>query len=122
MNSLRARSKWGIIIAGAAAGTVSGLFGAGGGMILVPLLSALTDTEDDQIFPTSVSIILPICVVILLSRFNEIATAIPTALPYLLGSIPGGVLAGITGKYIPTKWLHRGLGLLIIWGGIRYLC
>lgn len=119
---MRARSKWGIIIAGAAAGTVSGLFGAGGGMILVPLLSALTDTEDDQIFPTSVSIILPICVVILLSRFNEIATALPTALPYLLGSIPGGVLAGITGKYIPAKWLHRGLGLLIIWGGIRYLC
>ena len=23
---------------------------------------------------------------------------------------------------IPAKWLHRGLGIFILWGGIRYLC
>ena len=33
----------------------------------------------------------------------------------------GGVLAGMFGKKIPTVWLHRGLGILILWGGIRYL-
>ena len=91
-------------------------------MILVPLLSMLTDTKDDQIFPTSVSIILPICIIILFSRVTEIPAMLTAAAPYMLGSIPGGLLAGFTGRYIPTKWLHRGLGLLIVWGGIRYLC
>jgi uncharacterized membrane protein YfcA len=45
-----------------------------------------------------------------------------TALPYLLGSAIGGVAAGLWGKKIPVKWLHRLLGALILWGGIRYLC
>ena len=34
--------------AGACAGAVTGLFGAGGGMVLVPLLSLLTDMDDDE--------------------------------------------------------------------------
>jgi uncharacterized membrane protein YfcA len=45
-----------------------------------------------------------------------------TALPYLIGSALGGILAGLLGKRIPTVWLHRGLGILILWGGYRYLC
>ena len=116
------KNTWGLIIAGAAAGAVAGLFGAGGGMVLVPLLTLFTGISDDQIFPTSVSIILPICIVILVSRVREIPGNFTQALPYLLGSIPGGILAGITGNRIPTKWLHRALGMLILWGGIRYLC
>jgi len=44
------------------------------------------------------------------------------SVPYLFGSAAGGFLAGMYGKKIPTKWLHRGLGVLILWGGFRYLC
>jgi len=43
------------------------------------------------------------------------------ALPYLIGSLIGGVGAGLWGKRIPVLWLHRILGVLILWGGIRYL-
>ncbi|MBQ6997154.1 MAG: sulfite exporter TauE/SafE family protein [Oscillospiraceae bacterium] len=108
--------------AGFCAGAVNGLFGAGGGMVLVPLLTLLTDTEDAQIFPASVSIIFPICIVSLC--FGAFSRSLPfaEALPYLLGSIGGGILAGITAKKIPVKWLHRILGAMILWGGVRYLC
>lgn len=108
-------------IAGSAAGIVNGLFGAGGGMILVPLLTKLTDLEEEEVFPASISIILPMCVVTL---FIQCRDGLPwnAALPYLIGSAMGGVLAGILGKKIPTSWLHRGLGVLILWGGWRYLC
>lgn len=108
--------------AGGLAGAVNGLFGAGGGMVLVPLLTWLTDLEEDEIFPASVSTILPICLVSL--GVSAIETGLPfsQALPYLLGGAAGGILAGLTGQKIPVKWLHRGLGILIIWGGIRYLC
>ena len=109
-----------IAIAGGLAGAVNGLFGAGGGMVLVPLLTWLTDLEDEDIFPSSVSIIFPICFVSLLVGS---AGVLPfhEALPYLLGGFGGGILAGLTGNRIPVLWLHRILGIFILWGGLRYL-
>lgn len=112
----------GFILAGIGAGTVNGLFGAGGGMVLVPLLCLLTDLEDNEVFPASVSIILPICFVSLAFTLRPGTVPWATAIPYLAGSAAGGVIAGFLGKKIPTKWLHRALGILIIWGGFRYLC
>ena len=108
--------------AGAAAGLVTGIFGAGGGMVLVPLLTALTDLEEEAVFPTSVSIILPVCIVSLLMNLMQNPPDLRLALPYLLGSALGGFAAGKWGRKIPVLWLHRVLGLFILWGGIRYLC
>ena len=113
--------KIGIAVAGAAAGIIAGLFGAGGGMVLVPLLGKRTGISEQERFPTSVAIIAPICIVSLLVSKNW-QLSINQVLPYLAGSALGGVAAGLWGKHIPTVWLHRFLGLLILWGGIRYLC
>ena len=38
-----------LMIAGGAAGAVNGLFGAGGGMLLVPLLTVMTDIEEETV-------------------------------------------------------------------------
>lgn len=108
-----------ICLAGLAAGGVNGLFGAGGGMVLVPLLTK-TGLTAKQVFPCSVVIILPICIISLLLGGGQIPWS--TALPYLIGSAAGGIGAGLLGKKIPVLWLHRALGLLILWGGVRYLC
>jgi len=116
------KRNWGILAAGALAGLVTGLFGAGGGMILVPLLSRLSDFGEDEIFPASISIILPVCVVSLALAAMDDPLNWKEAIPYLLGSAFGGIIAGKWGKNIPVCWLHRGLGLLILWGGVRYLC
>ena len=109
-------------LAGLGAGTLNGLFGAGGGMLLVPLMSALTKTDKDTLFPSSIMILLPICIVSLLFTAGWDSFSFQQALPYLIGSSAGGICAGIWGKHIPTLWLRRGLGILILWGGIRYLC
>ena len=116
------KSKLGLVLAGLGAGAVNGLFGAGGGMVLVPLLCWLTDMEDDAIFPASVSIILPICLVCLLFRADGGGLPWQKATSYLIGSAIGGILAGKLGRRIPTLWLHRLLGAMILWGGFRYLC
>lgn len=108
-------------IAGFSAGTLNGLFGAGGGMVLVPLMGALTDLDEQQLFPSSVAILFPICVVSLIFAQGWSDFSFMQALPYLAGSLIGGVGAGLWGKHIPTQWLHRVLGCLILWGGIRYL-
>lgn len=119
---MKKRSVLWIILAGIGAGAVNGLFGAGGGMLLVPALVLLSDIEEESIFPSSVSIILPICVITLILNWQSTDFDLKATLPYLLGSLVGGLAAGYWGKNIPVKWLHRLLGILILWGGIRYLC
>ncbi|MBO5317002.1 MAG: sulfite exporter TauE/SafE family protein [Oscillospiraceae bacterium] len=112
----------GFTISGICAGAVNGLFGAGGGMILVPLLTWLTPIDDGEVFPSSVTIILPICLVSLSFTLQRANIDAGTTLCYLAGSVIGGLLAGILAKKIPNLWLHRILGIFILWGGIRYLC
>lgn len=113
---------WGYALAGLGAGAVAGLFGAGGGMVLVPLLTLLTAIDEEAVFPTSLSVIAPICVVTLAVTAVTVGVDWQQALPYAAGSAIGGFFAGKWGRKIPVVWLHRGLGLLILWGGYRYLC
>lgn len=113
---------FGMALAGIGAGSVNGLFGAGGGMVLVPMLNKLTDLEDDQIFPSSIGVILPVCAVSLTVSASHAPLPWAEAVPYLLGGLAGGFLAVKFEKKIPVMWLHRVLGILILWGGIRYLC
>ena len=114
--------KPGLIPACAAAGLVNGLLGAGGGMILLPLLTFFAGTELSNPFPVSVAVMLPLTIVSLLVSGLPADFSWETALPCLLGSALGGIFAGIWGKKLSVLWLHRALGVLILWGGVRYLC
>lgn len=106
---------------GLAAGAINGLLGAGGGMLLVPLLAKHNDLSPGELFPGCLSVMIPICLVSLTVTVWGQGLPWAASLPYLLGSAVGGVLAGTWGKRIPVLWLHRGLGLMILWGGVRYL-
>lgn len=114
--------QFGAALAGLLAGIVNGIFGGAGGMVLIPALRSWTDAEPDAIFPLSVSVMLPVCLLSLLLASQSVPLPWSDALPYLAGSAAGGVLAGCFGKKLPTLWLHRIFGAMLIWGGIRYLC
>ena len=90
-------------------------------MVLIPLLTRLTDLPEESLFPSSVCIIGPICLTSLVLLTRQQPMPVYAALPYLAGSILGGIAAGVWGRKIPTLWLHRCLGLLILWGGFRNL-
>lgn len=104
---------------GALAGIANGFFGAGGGMILIPLLTRWCHLEERMVFPTAICMILPLCAVSLVIYLQNGVLDFPTAIPYLIGGAAGGLLGGLLYPKIPTKWLHRALGLLIIYGGVR---
>ena len=114
-------SLWKCLLAGLAAGFVNGFFGAGGGMVLVPLLIWLVGLPDKLAFSSAVSIILPLCVVSLVIYGRHDMLPLSDALPYLLGGAGGGVLAGLWFQKVPAKWLHLALGALILLGGVRLL-
>lgn len=113
--------QFGAALAGLLAGIVNGIFGGAGGMILIPTLQMLTDIQEDALFPMSVSVMLPVSLLSLWLTSRTTSLPWAEALPYLLGSVAGGVLVGLMGRRIPTVWLHRIFGIMILWGGIRYL-
>ena len=113
--------KYGAYLSGAAAGIVNGLFGAGGGMVLLPLLGKTTDLKDKEIFANCVAIILPLSLVSAAVYWLRGGSFLQESLPYLLGGGIGGVIAGLLLQKLKAKWLHRALGIFILWGGFRLL-
>jgi len=108
-------------IAGGAAGIANGLFGGGGGSILVPLLTGMCGLEQRRAFATSVAVILPLCVLSLWFYFRQGGLDLMAALPYLAGGTVGGWLGGKLFQRANIQWLRRGFGLLLLYGGIRSL-
>ena len=112
----------GAALAGVLAGMVNGIFGGAGGMVLIPLLGLWTDAAPESVFPLSVSVMLPVCGLSLYLSSRTASLPWSETFPYLIGSAIGGIAAGIAGRRIPPLWLHRIFGLMLLWGGFRYLC
>lgn len=113
------QKKYKFLMTGALTGAVNGLLGAGGGMVLVPLLMGWCKLEQRHAFATSVAIILPFCMVSLLLYWQQGTFSV--ALPYLIGGVLGGLLAGRLFAKVRMIWLRRAFGVLILYGGVRAL-
>ncbi|MFI3227468.1 MAG: sulfite exporter TauE/SafE family protein [Clostridia bacterium] len=107
------------LIIGGLSGLANGFFGAGGGMILVPLFINWLKFEDSTALATSVSIILPLSLVSAIVYSKNGAFDLNLALPFLIGGFVGGIISGTIFKKMPILWLKRFLGVIIIYGGIR---
>lgn len=121
MNFHSKKQLTGAAFSGLGAGTLNGLFGGGGGMVLIPGLEKCSGLSGEAVFPTSVLVMLPVSVLTLLRSGPVSQLPWQEAAPYLAGSALGGILAGCFGGRIPLSWLHRGLGIMLVWGGFRYL-
>lgn len=113
------KEKWKYSVTGALAGLANGLFGAGGGLFLVPLLTRWIGMEQRQAFATSVGVILPLSIVSAAVYWWKGGLDFSAAWPYLAGGFLGGVASGRLLKKVPVDWLRRAFGLLIIYGGVR---
>lgn len=112
-------SKLRYALAGGLAGVTNGLFGGGGGSVLVPMLTGYCRLSQREAFATSVAVVLPLCglsVTIYLLRGN---LDWMEAVPYLIGGAVGGFVGGRWFKGMNMGWLKRAFGLLLIYGGVR---
>lgn len=109
------------LITGFVAGTITGILGSGGGMVLVPLLSILCQEEEEQVFLSSLGIMLPICFCSLVIQGSLTRLPLQEAVPYLIGGAVGGILSPLAAKRVSPAWLHRFFGILLLWSGFRCL-
>lgn len=111
--------RWHPALSGALAGALNGMFGAGGGILLVPLLMGRHGLPPRRAFATSLAVMVPLSLVTAGVYALRGQLAWQGALPYLLGGAAGGLLAGKWLKKLPVAWLRRGFGLLLILAGLR---
>ena len=108
-------------LAGAAAGIVNGLFGGGGGALLVPALSRQPGANPRQVFSTALAIIYPACLVSAGAGLLSGDFSWSHALPYLAGGTLGGIAGGLTYDRVPLGCLRFLFALFLLYGGVRYL-
>ena len=114
---MKEKGKYAVI--GGLGGLANGLFGSGGGLFLVPLLTGWAGMEQKKSFATSVAVILPLSLVSAVIYFWKGALDFTSALPYLIGGAVGGLISGKVFQKIPLTFLRRVFGLLILYGGVR---
>jgi len=114
-------NKQKLSLSGAAAGLVNGLFGGGGGMALVPLLTRWCGMEEKKAFATCVAIIFPLCVLSAAIYLFRTGFALTAALPYLIGGLIGGWVGGKLMGRVSVVWLRRIFAAFLLYGGARYL-
>ena len=121
VNEKRPEHSGRFIIAAALAGVVNGLFGGGGGMVLLPLLGKEKSLTGRALFANSVAIILPLCMVSVAASALRGSLPLLQALPYCLGGLCGGIVGGRLFQKLPPRWLKRIFALFLFYAGIRYL-
>ncbi len=106
-------------LSGALTGVINGLFGAGGGLILVPLLIRAVKLEDSprasnfrRHYPSHVRGLRRAVPLTGTDRFLG-AASLPR------GGLVGGVAAGLTFDKFSAVWLRRILGAFIIYAGVK---
>ena len=113
--------RWPARIAGTAAGLANGLFGGGGGMVFLPILSRWGGLSQRKLYATCVAVILPLCVVSAAVYVLRRGVDLTLAAPYLLGGLIGGFLGGRLFPQVSAGWLRYLFAAFLLYGGVRYL-
>ncbi len=105
---------------GIAVGLVNGVFGAGGGMLAVPLLKK-SGLSQKSAHANAVAVILPITVISSVLYLIKGIVNIKSSFVFLPAGLAGSVIATFALKNISSVWLKRIFGGFMIYAGVRLL-
>lgn len=109
------------IAGGCFCGLINGLFGGGGGMIVVPILTIGLGLSVKRAHATAILIILPLSIVstIFYLCFGSVNFGI--VLPVGIGVLGGGVLGAILLKKLSSKWVVIIFAVIMLSAGVKML-
>lgn len=108
-----------ILFIGLLTGFTNGLFGSGGGTVLVPCLVFLMDVEDHKAHATAISIILPLSILssIIYYKYNVVDFSL--TLKVAIGSVAGGIVGSMLLRKVPVGMLRKTFGVIMIFAAVR---
>ena len=109
-------------ILGAFVGTFSGLFGVGGGIIMVPFLVLLSGQTQQMAQGISLAVMIPTALANLLRYTKQGNVDLIVALPIVLGAIPAGYFLGADlAQRLPAKTLQMLFALFMVAVSVRMM-
>lgn len=109
------------ICTGLLTGAVNGLFGGGGGMVVVPLLKNMLGYEEKRAHATAILIIAPVCaasaVTYIVNGYFSGGVVIPAA----IGSVLGGLLGAFLLNKLPEFIVNAVFIAVMLVAGVRMI-
>ncbi len=121
MQESQKKNKIYSILTGASAGFINGLFGGGGGMIVVPMLIKLLGREQKKAHATAILIILPLSILSGLLYASSGAFNLKVGFPVILGVVGGGIIGALALKKLSNQWVLIIFSVLMAGAGLKML-
>ncbi|MBU3070935.1 sulfite exporter TauE/SafE family protein [Aestuariicella sp. G3-2] len=106
-------SSWQLFVIGAGCGLLSGLFGVGGGFVIVPALTLLLGMSMQRAIATSLLVIAMISASGFVFQLSYQKTAVTPLLLCVVGSVAGITLSTLLARHIPTEKLQKLFALSV---------
>ena len=119
INTMKSGLKRSIV--GVITGFLNGLFGSGGGTVVVPAMERFLQTECHKAHATAIAIILPLSVISAIIYMKGGDTDWMIVLYVSIGGAVGGFMGAKLLKKLSAKWLHKIFGLFMIAAAIRMI-
>lgn len=109
------------VLCGLLTGAVNGLFGGGGGMVVVPLLKNLLGYDEKRAHATAILIIAPVCAASAITYIAGGYFSASVAIPAAVGSVAGGLLGALLLNKLPEFIVNAVFIAVMLAAGIRML-
>ena len=118
----RTRREWAaLVVVGLIGGFLSGSFGVGGGIVMVPLLIWLTGMDQRRASATSLAAIVPSVVIGSIGYLAHNEVDLVAALALAVGTVPGALLGTRLLRILPLPALRWGFVALLVVIALRLI-
>lgn len=110
-----------LCLAGIVIGIVNGLFGAGGGMLTVPVLTYIAGLDEQHAHATAIAIILPLCAISSIMYALNSSFDAAVILPTVIGVTAGGFIGALLLKKLSNGALSFIFYGLMLFAGFKMI-
>jgi uncharacterized membrane protein YfcA len=117
------KAPWyGLLFVGAFAGVASGLFGIGGGLVIVPFLVTLLHFEQKLAVGTSLgALLLPVSLPAVITYYNQDKIQLATAALIAVGLVGGAFIGARVALSLPSTTVKRLYGVFLLIMALRFI-
>ncbi len=110
-----------IILIGLITGLCNGLFGAGGGIIVVPSMVHFLQVDEHDSHATAIAVILPLAFISAVVYYKNDFFVLDKVLRVAAGGVIGGLIGAWLLNKVSAYWLRKIFAVFIIAAAVRMI-